>query len=204
MGHNHHHSTNDGVSQRVNSPRFSGSMTRRAHSFKRNNNNNNGNSHTSISNNATPSTSLSPHCEIELQANSPRSEIGTNLVSAEVLEPVLERKHAHHVTQRVHGRAVKSFLKTPIEYFVVDLSLREKRKIGHWMFIVFCGMCLFLGVLKICATGWFGSAIERAESSQVSMKDASVSDFSRLFMSYVIPARSAVINYFIIWCLCRR
>lgn len=166
MGHDHHLNTSDGVShsQRVNSPRFSGSMTRRAHSFKRSNNNNNGNSRSSIANNA--STSLGPHCEIELQTNSPRSEIGSSLIAAEVLEPVLERKHAYHVTQRIQGRAVKSFLNKPIESLVVDLGLREKKKLGHWMFIVFCGVCLFLGVLKICATGWLGSAIERAESSQ--------------------------------------
>lgn len=176
MGHNHHHNTSDGVSQRVNSPRFSGPMTRRAHSFKRNNSNN-GNSHGSVANNSVASTTLSPHCEIELQTNSPRSEIGTNFVASEVLEPVLERKHTHHVTQRIHGRVVKSLLKKPIESFVVDLGLREKKKIGHWMFVVFCGVCLFLGVLKICATGWLGSAIERAESSQVSMNRASVSVF---------------------------
>ena len=35
------------------------------------------------------------------------------------------------------------------------------------MFLVFCGVCVFLGVLKICATGWFGSTLERAGSNQV-------------------------------------
>jgi hypothetical protein len=35
------------------------------------------------------------------------------------------------------------------------------------MFLVFCGVCLFMGVLKICATGWLGSAIEKAQSYQV-------------------------------------
>ncbi|KAI4335218.1 hypothetical protein L6164_013885 [Bauhinia variegata] len=163
MGHNHHHGTSDGVSQRVNSPRFSGPMTRRAHSFKRNNN---GSSHSTVNNTTIGNTTLSPHNEIELQINSPRSEIGSNLLSAEGLEPVLERKHNHHVIQRTHTGVVKGLLKKPIESIIVDFGLKERRKLGHWMFLVFCGMCLFLGLLKICATGWFGSAIEQANSNQ--------------------------------------
>lgn len=138
----HHHSSNasDGVSQRVNSPRFSGPMTRRAHSFKRGGGG-----------------------EVELQINSPRSEEG--------LEPIPERRHGHHhVTQRVHGGgAVKGLLKKPLESFAVDWRLRERKKLGHWMFLVFCGVCLFMGVVKMCATGWLGSAIERAQTNQVSI-----------------------------------
>ncbi|XP_061361537.1 O-fucosyltransferase 35 [Gastrolobium bilobum] len=145
---NHHRNNSDGVSQRVNSPRFSGPMTRRAHSFKR--------SGAAAGNSATGGGS---HHEIELQINSPRSEEG--------LEPVLEKKHGHHhVSQRVHGGVVRGLLKKPIESVIVDLGLREKKKLGHWMFLVFCGVCLFLGVLKICATGWLGSAIETAQSNQ--------------------------------------
>ncbi|KOM47685.1 hypothetical protein LR48_Vigan07g138900 [Vigna angularis] len=34
------------------------------------------------------------------------------------------------------------------------------------MFLAFCGLCIFIGVLKICATGWLGSAIERAQSDK--------------------------------------
>ncbi|XP_057422268.1 O-fucosyltransferase 35 [Lotus japonicus] len=158
---NHHHNTSDGVAQRVNSPRFSGPMTRRAHSFKRNNNNNNGNN----SGNSSNSNSLSTHNEVELQINSPRSEEG--------LEPVLERKHGghhhHHVTQRVH---VKSLLKKRIESIVVDLGSREKKKLGHWMFLVFCGVCLFMGVLKICATGWLGSALDKAQFNNQELPDS--------------------------------
>ncbi|KAL5065803.1 hypothetical protein RYX36_027540 [Vicia faba] len=149
-------SNSDGVSQRVNSPRFSGPMTRRAHSFKRNN----------TSSAAVGGGTLSTHTEVELQINSPRSE--------EVSEAVLERKHGgvhHHynqsyVSQRVHGGVVKGFLKRPLESIGVDLGFRERRKIGHWMFLVFCGVCLFMGVVKICATGWLGSAIEKAQSNQ--------------------------------------
>lgn len=62
---------------------------------------------------------------------------------------------------------MKSLLRKPVGFAVVDLGFRERKKLGHWMFLGFCGMCLFLGVLKICANGWFGSAIERAGSSQV-------------------------------------
>lgn len=140
---NHHHNTSDGVSQRVNSPRFSGPMTRRAHSFKR-----------------TAGAGGSNGGEVELQINSPRSE--------EVPEVVQVAKHVHHhVTQRVHVRGL--LLKKPLASIVEDLGLREKKRIGHWMFLLFCGVCLFMGVVKMCATGWLGSAIETAQSNKVSI-----------------------------------
>jgi len=116
----------DGVPHRLNSPRYSGSMTRRAHSFKRKNNNNN---------------------EIELQINSPRSP----LVPAEgspLKRNNLHNHHNHHV------------------------SHKEKRnKFGHWVFFLFCGLCLFLGLLKICATAWWfrSSVHSTSESVQVSV-----------------------------------
>jgi len=139
---NHHHNASDGVSQRVNSPRFSGPMTRRAHSFKRNTDSANSNGGSG---------------EVELQINSPRSEEGS--------EGVPVGRHSHnHVTQRVH---VRGLLKKPLASIVEDLGFREKKKIGHLMFLVFCGVCIFIGVLKICATGWLGSAIERAQSDKV-------------------------------------
>ncbi|KAM1587401.1 hypothetical protein ACFX1X_026899 [Malus domestica] len=175
MGHHHHlHNAGDGVSQRVNSPRFSGAMTRRAHSFKRNPNAgaaaaaNNGSSHSSnigsSSNTNGGNGGFVGEYEIDLQLNSPRSEIGGNPVPADGFDSFLERKQTHnHVSQRV---AVRGFLRRPIGSVVADLGLREKRKLGHWMFFAFCGVCLFLGILKICATGWFGSAIETASSNQ--------------------------------------
>ncbi|WVZ09186.1 hypothetical protein V8G54_013716 [Vigna mungo] len=138
---NHHHNASDGVSQRVNSPRFSGPMTRRAHSFKRNTDGANSNGGSG---------------EVELQINSPRSE--------EPSEGVPVGRHSHnHVTQRVH---VRGLLKKPLASIVEDLGFREKKKIGHLMFLAFCGLCIFIGVLKICATGWLGSAIERAQSDK--------------------------------------
>ncbi|GAV72793.1 O-FucT domain-containing protein [Cephalotus follicularis] len=179
MHHQHHHSSNDGVSQRVNSPRFSGNMTRRAHSFKRNNGNthNNGNiisngntNNINSNNNISSSNSNGPfsstHHEIDLQVGSPRSEGGAIPVSVDGLETILERKQGHHVSLRVHGGVVKNLINKPFGSVALGLGLRERKKLGHWMFLVFCGVCLFLGVFKICANGWFRSAIERAESNQ--------------------------------------
>ncbi|XP_050216201.1 O-fucosyltransferase 35 [Mercurialis annua] len=169
MGHHSHGS--DGVSQRVNSPRFSGPMTRRAQSFKRNpattatahngtntnNNNNNNNSH-----------------EIDLQLTSPRSE------SVEVFERQQNYNNNNNqgVTQRVHGGAVKSFLNKKGHLGgggVVDLGFRERKNLGQLMFFLFCGLCLFWGVFKICANGWFGSALEKATATSSSNQDIPVS-----------------------------
>lgn len=171
--HNHHsqqlhHNSGadaDGVSQRVISPRFSGPMTRRAHSFKRNNNGNS--SQNNQSGSGSGSSSLSNHSHHEISVlNSPRSEINSNAVTGDAFESFVEKKQSRlsKLTQRVH-------LKKNIGSFNVDfglgLELKGKRKLGHWMFFVFCGACLFLGVLKFCVNGWFGSTIERVGSNQV-------------------------------------
>uniref|UniRef100_A0A2C9UA25 O-fucosyltransferase family protein n=1 Tax=Manihot esculenta TaxID=3983 RepID=A0A2C9UA25_MANES len=136
--HQHNRETTNGGSQRVNSPRFSGPMTRRAHSFKRNNanatvaasqttTNNNRNTHVIITNDNTST----PSHEIDLQVNSPRSEL------VEVFE---RQNHHQYVTQRVHGGVVKCLLnkKGGFGSVVMDLGLRERKKLGHWMFFVFC------------------------------------------------------------------
>ncbi|KAJ4829939.1 O-fucosyltransferase 35 [Turnera subulata] len=164
----------------INSPRFSGPMTRRAHSFKRNNNSgsntaNNGNTHNTNSSNSNSSNSnniggssssgntagLATHHEIDLQINSPRSESAAD----------------GGLTQRVHGGVVRGLLNSRksgggigigIGSMVGDLGFRERKKLGHWMFFVFCGVCLFLGVFKICLSGWFGSALENAATNQLS------------------------------------
>ncbi|KAF5748428.1 hypothetical protein HS088_TW04G00382 [Tripterygium wilfordii] len=156
MGRHSHNST-DGVSQRVNSPRFSGPKTRRAHSFKRNPNSAHNNATNSSSSNSTAASFSSNH-EIDLHLGSPKSE---NLVSIDGFE-----RQSIHATQRSHGGVARGFLKKPIGSVVVGLGLREKKKLGHWMFSLFCGICLFMGVLKICATVWFGSALEKASSNQ--------------------------------------
>ena len=99
--------------------------------------------------------------------------MGTSPVSHDGFDStssVLERKHLH-VSHRVniHGSSASSVIKGFLlgKSGVVELGFREKKKLGPWMFFLFCGMCIFLGLLKICATGWFGSAIESATSNQV-------------------------------------
>ncbi|XP_057968553.1 O-fucosyltransferase 35 [Malania oleifera] len=156
---NHHHGAgSDGVSQRVNSPRFSGPMTRRAQSFKRNTNSHNTHYNNNSSSGSNSSGSGSHH-EIDLVLNSPRSEVATDLISGDGFEAILERKHGHHGSQRV----LKTLLKKSIGSVRGGLVLREKKKLG---FLLFFAVCLFWGVLKICANGWFGFSIESAESNQ--------------------------------------
>lgn len=167
--HSHHHNHNsasDGVSQRVNSPRFSGPMTRRAHSFKRNNNNNAGNANSSnigsnnVSNGNSNNSSLSPHLEIDLPINSPRSE---------TIDGFERESHSRqNLSQRVHGGVLRILAnkKGSIGSVILDFGFKERKKLGHWMFFFFCGLCLFLGVFKICLYGWFGSTLERAASNQ--------------------------------------
>ncbi|WOH08978.1 hypothetical protein DCAR_0728429 [Daucus carota subsp. sativus] len=163
MGHPNNHQSSgstdgsSGISKRVNSPRFSGPMTRRAQSFKRNttattqiNNNNNNNSSTN-----------NTQYEIDLPVNSPRSELAA---SADGFDSNAEKKqpHYHNLTQRLHTKKHDGGTMA----ISVDLILGGKKKLGQWMFFVFCGLCLFLGVFKICANGWFGSVIQRVGSPQ--------------------------------------
>ncbi|EYU25857.1 hypothetical protein MIMGU_mgv1a003276mg [Erythranthe guttata] len=169
MGHHHnshHHHTaaaaaddGGGLSQRVNSPRFSGPMTRRAHSFKRNNNNNNNSSQSTNNGNST-SGSSHHHEIIDLQLNSPRSETPVSGDGPDSSRPA----HVSGVAHRVHLRRKISSLSVDLGGF--GLELKGKKKLGQWMFLMFCGLCLFLGAVKICATGWFGSAIDRIGSNQ--------------------------------------
>lgn len=172
--HHHHHTATDGggLSQRVNSPRFSGPMTRRSHSFKRNNgnsnNNNNGNNNNNNSSQNTQSSSNNggshQHEVIDLNLNSPRSESPVCSDGVESLLPA----HISSMAQRVHLRRKISSLGVDLGGF--GLELKGRRKLGQWMFLTFCGVCLFMGVFKICATGWFGSAIDRLGSNQVDSK----------------------------------
>ncbi|CAI0387834.1 unnamed protein product [Linum tenue] len=177
--HAHQHNTSDGVSQRVNSPRFTGSMTRRATSFKRNpnattnaapaaavsaagnatgaaGNGGGGSAAQTASNSTANSAGASPRFgsggdEIDLQITSPRSEV-----------VVVDGFDRQHLVQRVHAGVARSSKKGGggIGSVVRDFGFRERKKLGQWMFFVFCGVCLFLGVFKICAGGWFGSALD--------------------------------------------
>ena len=169
MGH-HHHDGGDGVPQHVNSPRFSGPMTRRAQSFKRGGSGGNSSSSTHIgggdnsNNNSSSSSTLRVHHEIDLPLNSPRSEIasGSGIDPSGGFESAMSRKHQTY--GQLRERVVRGLLRKPM---VSEFSLRERKKLGHWMFFAFCGLCLFMGVFKICATGWFGSAIDAAASDLV-------------------------------------
>ncbi|MED6180345.1 hypothetical protein PIB30_009413 [Stylosanthes scabra] len=95
----------------------------------------------------------------------------TGLISSDgLLETVSERKHVHHhhlhhVTRR--GGGVKGLLKKPIEFIVVELGLRKKKKLGHWMFLMFRGVFLFLGVLKIGMKGWGSDGLRMIEEGWV-------------------------------------
>ncbi|PPS13875.1 hypothetical protein GOBAR_AA06705 [Gossypium barbadense] len=132
-------------------------MTRRAHSFKRNNN-----AVGSSNNNGSNNINLSVHHEIDLPLTSPRSEVGVVAVGSVSIDGLSQRK---------------GLLRKPsVGSMVLEFGLKERKKFGHWMFLVFCGACLFLGVFKICATGWFRSAIETATSNQ----GLSVSSTNRL------------------------
>lgn len=72
---------------------------------------------------------------------------------------------------------------------MVELGLGERKKLGHWMFLLFCGACLFLGLLKICATGWFGSAIERAASNQVGSRPYPYGCYIRVHIFFCVCLR---------------
>lgn len=166
----HHHDGGDGVPQHVNSPRFSGPMTRRAQSFKRGGSGgSSSNTHVGVSggDNSGNTSTLRVHHEIDLPLNSPRSEIvsGSGSDPSGGFDGAVNRKHQTY--GQLRERVVKGLLRKPMGSVVSDFSLRERKKLGHWMFFAFCGVCLFMGVFKICATGWLGSAIDGAASDQV-------------------------------------
>uniref|UniRef100_A0A1J3E278 O-fucosyltransferase family protein n=1 Tax=Noccaea caerulescens TaxID=107243 RepID=A0A1J3E278_NOCCA len=180
MGHHlHHHDGGDGVPQHVNSPRFSGPMTRRAQSFKRGgsggSSSNSNNTHVVGGDNNTSSnhsSTLRVHHEIDVLLNSPRSEIvsGSGSDPSTLFDSAINRKHQTY--GQLRERVVKGLLRKPMGSVVSEFSLRERKKLGHWMFFVFCGVCLFMGVFKICATGWFGSAIDGAASDQEDLSNS--------------------------------
>ncbi|KAF6156259.1 hypothetical protein GIB67_008029 [Kingdonia uniflora] len=121
-------------SQRVNSPRLlSGPITRRNQSFKRTNSTKNRNS----------------HHEIDVQLNSPRSDnspnANNNSKQVTPLESDSEKK------RRVLHVGKNSW------------KIREKKKrgFGSWVFLMFCGVCLALGVFKFCSNGIFGAYDEK-------------------------------------------
>ncbi|XP_020675046.1 O-fucosyltransferase 35-like [Dendrobium catenatum] len=143
----------DGIShhQSVHSPRYSGSMTRRGQSFKRSGVNGG---------------------EIELQINSPRSSPvsaggslsneGAEPTSPKLPSPVAERWH--------HGQNLRSRFGIQLlgkGVFKKRASALHKRRLGNFLFLVFCSVCLCLGLMKMFAGSWLGwLLVERVERHQ--------------------------------------
>ncbi|MQM11753.1 hypothetical protein Taro_044663 [Colocasia esculenta] len=153
----------DGVSasQCISSPRYTGNMTRRAQSFKRGHNGGGGGAH-----------------EIELQINSPRSscENPSSPIGEGGGDAASERRLGGHLTghqtvlrSRLTPLLGKDFLKKPTVGAGVEFGLRERKKLGNLMFFCFCGVCLLLGLMKICAPGWVGFSASDQDISDTSI-----------------------------------
>ncbi|ONK66100.1 uncharacterized protein A4U43_C06F4150 [Asparagus officinalis] len=145
MGFQLHNVTNTATSKdqidgrSVNSPRFTGNVTRRGHSFKR-------------------GTSGGDRHEIELQINSPRSESpagGSPTAEATAEERWQGNQQGRNLRFRI-GLGREMFKRQSQVAGIVDLGFRERRRIGNLLFLAFCGVCLMLGVVKIFAGGWLG------------------------------------------------
>ncbi|KAJ6812726.1 uncharacterized protein M6B38_277260 [Iris pallida] len=139
--HHHHSSSRVGVAS---SPRFT--MTRRGHSFNRRTNGGQ---------------------EVELQINSPRSPTppssaagggGVGDVPIGSPPPPAENLRMRFLVKDV-------FKKRP-----ADLGLRERKRIGNFLFFAFCSACLMLGVVKIFAGGMMGL------SENLDLPDSQTSD----------------------------
>ncbi|XP_021715000.1 uncharacterized protein At1g04910-like [Chenopodium quinoa] len=191
MGFHHHRSssTDNGVPQIVNSPRFSSSMTRRAPSFKRAAN--------SAAVNDAPSTSTTPtgggnslstHHEIDLILNSPRSDPASTPLSPDGFDSFCEKKQTQNHFGLLHHRIKKhssSVLGSDAVKGVVELGFRERKKLGQWMFFLFCGVCLLLGVFRIFEGGLFGSSM--IDSTQSNLQVHSGSQFLQYQADQNVP-----------------
>ncbi|XP_074269318.1 O-fucosyltransferase 35 [Silene latifolia] len=162
MGYQHKRSSstdNNGVGVPLpqivnNSPRFSTSVTRRAPSFKRPTNT------TTTSNTTTSSSAADPtsnyHHEIDLVLTSPRSDNNSHTT------PAPKSSHFSFLNHRFVGgnsgisaaNCISNNEANKGKGSIVDVGfIRERKKLlGQWMFFLFCGFCLFLGVFK-----FFGS-----------------------------------------------
>lgn len=147
----------DGIShhQRVHSPRYSGSMTRRGHSFKRSGVNGG---------------------EIELQINSHRSlsDGAGGSPSNEAAEPASPMLASPAADRWHHGQNLRSRFgmqllgKGVFKKRASELPFRDKKRLGNFLFLVFCSVCLCLGVMKMFASSWLGFfLVETTERRQV-------------------------------------
>ncbi|RWW08312.1 hypothetical protein GW17_00028258 [Ensete ventricosum] len=161
--HSHHH-------QVVNSPRYTGSMTRRTHSFKR----------------------TTGSGEIEFQINSPRtasaenpgSPLGEAADSPVAAAAAGEKLHAGGAA--VHHQNLRFRLGVPIlgkkQLGVAETGLRVRKKVANFLFFAFCSLCLVLGVVKIFAGGWFWQQTAEKERN-----------YQVIFHSFTISTRLIVV-----------
>ncbi|KAF3790071.1 Uncharacterized protein EJ110_NYTH17307 [Nymphaea thermarum] len=134
-----------GVTQRVSSPRFSGPMTRRTHSFKV------GSSH-----------------DVELQLHSPKSEnpiletqdSSAATTSGSIPTTTTTNSFLHRwFSYRPRPLFGKGLLRKPSSPSLLDfgVSAYRRKRLGHLLLYALCGACLFLAVLKISTSVWIGS-----------------------------------------------
>ncbi|MCL7027820.1 hypothetical protein MKW94_006436 [Papaver nudicaule] len=93
------------------------------------------------------------HHEIDLPINSPRSDSTNN-------NTLLNDGGSQNInnTQQLNHRSTNSGGGSGL-FGSRNVSRERKKQLGHLMFLVFCGVCLFMGVLKIIfAVGLFGSS----------------------------------------------
>ncbi|XP_020578109.1 uncharacterized protein LOC110023176 [Phalaenopsis equestris] len=153
-----HHTSAGGVNsgegfshhQRVHSPSYNGSMTRRCHSFKRNGVN---------GGEIDPQTS-SPHSSSDSAGGSPAEPSSPIAVS-----PGAERRHHGHNVRSRFGMQImgKDVFKKPAS----GVPFRNRRRLGNVLFLMFCSVVLFFGLMKIFGGSWRGSFVfETAELHQ--------------------------------------
>ncbi|KAF3795331.1 Uncharacterized protein EJ110_NYTH05402 [Nymphaea thermarum] len=165
-----------GAPNRVGSPRFSGPMTRRGHSFKANH-------------------------DLELQLHSPRSEISghkhnshhhhpggdsepqartTSCCNATTSVSDGGNPNSYHHWYAYHQRHLfgRGLLKKSYSPSLVDFGVRAfgKKRLSRLIFYALCGACLFLGILKISTLFWNGSDIENTHDFTDLHGDATFGD----------------------------
>ncbi|XP_020582394.1 LOW QUALITY PROTEIN: uncharacterized protein At1g04910-like [Phalaenopsis equestris] len=143
--HSNHQAAGSGNYQSVHSPRYAASMTRRTNSFKR-----------SIGNSSD-----------ELQIHSPRLSGDSSLRGSPTSDaadlpssPFDPKSERWHQGQNIRFRLAAPLLgKSLFAKPVAGLASRDRRRLGNYAFLVFCGVCLWIGVMKIIAGGWLGSIL---------------------------------------------
>lgn len=84
---------------------------------------------------------------------------------------------------------------------VVELGLRERRKLGQWMFFFFCGVCLLLGVFKIFFGGLVGSTIDSSHHVCCCFKLNILFLFLCTFWSFLFGNMFFYLSIFVFVCL---